>query len=172
MKNLFFAFLAIVAVSCNSSAQKNNSEANSKSEKNSKKVASKFEVSKTDAEWKEILTPAEYQILRKAGTERPFSSELNDIKKPGTFVCAADGTELYKTEHKFDSGTGWPSFDRAIEGGIAMGSDSKLGYTRDEIHCATCGGHLGHLFNDGPRETTGKRHCINGDAMNFIADSK
>ncbi|WP_010229123.1 peptide-methionine (R)-S-oxide reductase MsrB [Gillisia marina] len=166
MKNLFFAFLAIVAVSCNSSAQK------SKSEASSKEVAATYEVSKTDAEWKEILTPAQYQILRKAGTERPFSSELNDVKKPGTFVCAGCGTELYKTAHKFDSGTGWPSFDRAIEGGIAMGSDSKLGYTRDEIHCATCGGHLGHLFNDGPRETTGERHCINGDAMKFIPETK
>ncbi len=166
MKNLFFAFLAIVAVSCNSSAQKNDTKTNSK------EVASKFEVSKTDAEWKEILTPAQYQILRKAGTERPFSSELNDVKKPGTFVCAACGTELYKTKHKFDSGTGWPSFDRAIDEGIEMGSDSKLGYSRDEIHCATCGGHLGHLFNDGPRETTGERHCINGDAMKFIPDTK
>tara|TARA_R100000935_G_C2804210_1_gene151887 strand:+ start:351 stop:851 length:501 start_codon:yes stop_codon:yes gene_type:complete len=166
MKNLFFAFLAIVAVSCNSSAQKKDTKTNSK------EVASKFEVSKTDAEWQEILTPDQYQILRKAGTERPFSSELNDVKKPGTFVCAACGTELYKTKHKFDSGTGWPSFDRAIDEGIAMGSDSKLGYSRDEIHCATCGGHLGHLFNDGPKETTGERHCINGDAMKFIPDTK
>ncbi|WP_026838807.1 peptide-methionine (R)-S-oxide reductase MsrB [Gillisia sp. JM1] len=166
MKNLFFAFLAVVAVSCNSSAQKSDTETNSK------EVASKYEVSKTDAEWKAILTPAEYHILIEAGTERPFSSELNNVKEPGTFVCAACETDLYKTEHKFMSGTGWPSFDRAIEGGIEMGSDSKLGYTRDEIHCGTCGGHLGHLFNDGPRETTGKRHCINGDAMKFIPDTK
>ena len=166
MKNLFFAFLAIVTVSCNSNAQKNNPK------ENSENVSSTYKVSKTDAEWKEILSPAQYQVLRKAGTERPFSSELNDIKKPGTFVCAACGTELYETKHKFDSGTGWPSFDRAIKEGIAMGSDSKLGYSRDEIHCATCGGHLGHLFNDGPRETTGERHCINGDAMKFIADTK
>lgn len=166
MKNLFFAFLAIIAVSCNSNAQKSDSNSNSDN------LASKYKVSKTDAEWKEILTPAQYQVLRKAGTERPFSSELNDIKKPGTFVCAACGTALYETKHKFESGTGWPSFDRAIESGIAMGSDSKLGYSRDEIHCATCGGHLGHLFNDGPRETTGKRHCINGDAMKFIPTTK
>jgi len=166
MRHLFLAFLAIVSISCNSNAQKN------KSNSDSKNVASNYEVTKTDKEWKEILTPAQYQILRKAGTERPFSSELNNIKKAGTFVCAACGTELYETEHKFDSGTGWPSFDRAMEGGIEMGSDSKLGYSRDEIHCATCGGHLGHLFNDGPRETTGKRHCINGDAMKFIPESK
>jgi len=165
MKNLIFAILAIVTVSCNSSAQKGETKSNTQ-------TAEAYKVSKTDAEWKEILTPAEYHILIEAGTERPFSSELNDIKKPGTFVCAACGTKLYETKHKFDSGTGWPSFDRAIESGIAMGSDSKLGYARDEIHCATCGGHLGHLFNDGPSETTGKRHCINGDAMNFIPESK
>jgi peptide-methionine (R)-S-oxide reductase len=166
MKNLFLTLLAIITLSCNGTAQKKDSDTNSK------EVASKFEVTKSDAEWKEILSPAQYQILRKAGTEKAFSSEFNDIKEPGTFVCAACGTELYETKHKFDSGTGWPSFDRAIEGGIEMGSDSKLGYSRDEIHCATCGGHLGHLFNDGPRETTGKRHCINGAAMKFIADPK
>ncbi len=166
MKNLFFALIAIVAISCNSSAQKNTKEEKSKSE------VSEFNVTKSDKEWKEILTPAQYYILREAGTERPFSSELNDVKEPGTFVCAACGNELYKTANKFESGTGWPSFDRAIEDGIAMGSDSKLGYSRDEIHCANCGGHLGHLFNDGPRETTGKRHCINGDAMKFIPASK
>ncbi len=166
MKKILFAFLAMVFISCNSNAQKNNSETNSKY------VASKYEVTKTDQEWKEILTPAQYQILRKAGTERPFSSELNDIKKPGTFICAACGNDLYQTKNKFESGTGWPSFDRAVDGGIGLGSDSKLGYSRDEIHCAVCGGHLGHLFNDGPRETTGKRHCINGDAMKFVAESK
>ncbi len=166
MKNLFFALIAIVAISCNSTAQKNTTEEKSKSE------VSEFNVTKSDKEWKEILTPAQYYILREAGTERPFSSELNDVKEPGTFVCAACGNELYKTANKFESGTGWPSFDRAIEDGIAMGSDSKLGYSRDEIHCANCGGHLGHLFNDGPRETTGKRHCINGDAMKFIPASK
>lgn len=165
MKNLFFALLAIITISCNSTAQKKDNAANSK-------MASEYKVSKTDAEWKAVLTPAQYDVLRKAGTEAPFSSDLNNIKGPGTFVCAACGNELYETEHKFDSGTGWPSFDRAIDSGIDMGSDSKLGYTRDEIHCADCGGHLGHLFNDGPRNTTGKRHCINGDAMKFIPEAK
>ena len=164
MKNLIIALLAIITISCNSTAQKKEGKANSE-------VASVFKVSKSDAEWKEILTPAQYNVLRKAGTEAPFSSELNNIKEAGTFVCAACGTKLYETKHKFDSGTGWPSFDRAVEGGIEMGSDSKLGYTRDEIHCAVCGGHLGHLFNDGPRNTTGERHCINGDAMKFIPET-
>ncbi len=161
MKKLILVLLASVAISCNTNAQKKETA-----------LASKYPVSKSESEWKKILSPAEYDVLRQAATERPFSSELNDVKEPGTFVCAACGNELYKTEHKFESGTGWPSFDRAVEGGVAYGSDSKLGYQRDEVHCADCGGHLGHVFNDGPRETTGKRHCINGVAMNFVPATK
>ncbi|CAL66832.1 peptide-methionine (R)-S-oxide reductase MsrB [Christiangramia forsetii] len=162
MKKLFlFTVLATFLMSCNGNAQKT-----------SKKSSKDYEVSKTESEWKEELTSEEFDVLRKAATERPFSSELNDIKKPGTFVCAACGNELYKTEHKFMSGTGWPSFDRPIEGGVAYGSDSKLGYQRDEVHCARCGGHLGHVFNDGPKETTGKRHCINGIAMDFNPENE
>lgn len=155
------AILAVVCIGCNSNAQKNTPQA-----------STGFEVSKTEQEWKNILTPKQFEVLRKAGTERPYSSELNDVKEPGVFICAGCGNELYKTEHKFESGTGWPSFDRAIEGGVAFGSDTKLGYSRDEIHCANCGGHLGHVFNDGPRETTGKRHCMNGVAMKFVPASK
>jgi len=161
-KILLFSVLTAFLISCNGNAQK----------KSTKDSSENYEVNKTEAEWKEELTSEEFEILRKAGTERPFSSELNEIKKPGTFVCAACGNELYKTEHKFMSGTGWPSFDRPIEGGVAYGSDSKLGYQRDEVHCARCGGHLGHVFNDGPKETTGKRHCINGVAMDFEPEEK
>lgn len=160
MKNLLIAFIAIIVIGCNSNAQKSNMN------------TEEFPVTKTTAEWKEILSPQEFAVLRNAGTERPFSSDLNDVKTPGTFVCAACGNELYKTEHKFMSGTGWPSFDRPIEGGVGKGSDNKLGYQRDEIHCADCGGHLGHVFDDGPRETTGKRYCMNGVAMEFVPDSK
>jgi peptide-methionine (R)-S-oxide reductase len=157
MKKIIILIIAIVASSCNSNAQKN-----------SESKVSDYKVSKTEAEWKEILSPQEYDVLRKAATERPHSSELNDVNVPGTFVCAGCGNELYETKHKFESGTGWPSFDRPIKGAVAYGADSKLGYQRDEVHCADCGGHLGHVFDDGPRETTGKRHCINGVAMNFI----
>lgn len=160
MKNLLLACIAIILIGCNSNAQK----ANPKTEE--------FPVTKTTAEWKEILSPQEFAVLRKAGTERPFSSDLNDVKAPGTFICAGCGNELYKTDYKFESGTGWPSFDRPIEGGVSQGSDNKLGYQRDEIHCADCGGHLGHVFDDGPRETTGKRYCMNGIAMEFVPDSK
>ncbi len=161
-KLLLLTIFSVFLISCNGNAQK----------KSNGETAEKYEINKTEAEWKETLTSEEFEVLRKAGTERPFSSELNDIKKPGTFVCAACGNELYKTEHKFMSGTGWPSFDRAIDGGVAYGSDSKLGYQRDEVHCARCGGHLGHVFNDGPRETTGKRHCINGIAMDFKPETE
>ena len=129
-------------------------------------------VSKSEAEWKAELTDLEFQILRKEGTEPPFSSELNKNEKAGTYVCAACQTPVFKSEHKFDSGTGWPSFDREVEGNVAFSTDYKIGYARTEEHCATCGGHLGHVFNDGPSETTGKRHCINGVALKFIPENE
>ncbi|WP_308993535.1 peptide-methionine (R)-S-oxide reductase MsrB [Mariniflexile litorale] len=156
MKKLMIFCITLVLFNCNSNAQKE------------KKTS--FKVSKTDAEWKAELSEIEYNVLRKAGTERAFSSPLNKNSKKGTYVCAACGTPLFKSEHKFDSGTGWPSFDREIKGNVAFGKDSDLGYSRDEEHCATCGGHLGHVFNDGPKNTTGKRHCINGAALKFISE--
>lgn len=139
---------------------------------NKKKVEKKttFKVNKTDAEWRAELTGMEYQVLRKEATERAFSSDLLDNKQKGTYVCAGCGTPLFKSEHKFDSGTGWPSFDREIKGNVAYSVDYKIGVARSEEHCATCGGHLGHVFDDGPRKTTGQRHCINGAALDFIPD--
>ncbi|MCW9038418.1 peptide-methionine (R)-S-oxide reductase MsrB [Altibacter sp.] len=155
MKQLPIIALTLLFISCNSSAQ-------------DKEVAQEFPVTKTEAEWKAALSEMEYYVLREEGTERPFSSELNKIYEPGTYVCAACETPLFEGKHKFDSGTGWPSFDRAIEGNVAYSTDTNLGYTRVEEHCATCGGHLGHVFEDGPEDTTGKRHCINGAALDFI----
>ncbi|WP_033960651.1 peptide-methionine (R)-S-oxide reductase MsrB [Psychroserpens jangbogonensis] len=157
MKKILLLLTITLFFSCNSSAQKKET-----------KEKEEFQVSKTDIEWKKELTEQEYYVLRQAGTERPFSSPLNKEYNEGTFHCAACDTPLFKSEHKFDSGTGWPSFDREIEGNVAFGSDNNLGYSRDEEHCATCGGHLGHVFNDGPRNTTGKRHCINGVALKFV----
>jgi len=128
----------------------------------------KYTVNKTNSEWKKLLTPKQYYVLREAGTERPNSSPLNFNKKEGIYVCAACKTPLYKSENKYDSGSGWPSFDRAIKGNVELDTDYKLGYARTELKCNTCGGHLGHSFNDGPKKTTGKRHCINGVALEFI----
>lgn len=128
---------------------------------------SAFLVSKTEAEWQDLLSAEAYYILRKRGTEAPFSSTLNDVYSDGTYACAGCGNPLYESENKFDSGTGWPSFDRAIDGHVAYYSKRELGQITIEAHCADCGGHLGHVFNDGPQETTGKRHCINGDALTF-----
>ena len=127
-----------------------------------------YKVEKSEIEWKKILSPMEYYVLREAGTERPFSSPLNKNYEKGIYVCAACETPLYKSIHKFDSGTGWPSFDRAIKENIELDVDYKIGYKRTELKCNTCGGHLGHSFDDGPRNTTGKRHCINGVALKFI----
>lgn len=132
----------------------------------------KFLVSKSEKEWKAELSPAEFEVLRNKGTERAFTSELNHVKEDGTFVCAACGNPLYKTKHKFDSGTGWPSFDRAVSNkNVDYRPDRTGGFPATEVICANCGGHLGHVFNDGPRNTTGKRHCINGVALDFIPDA-
>ncbi len=155
MRHIFPLLVVLFLWSCQSNAQQN-------------KTKKAYEVTKTDAEWKAELTELEYLVLRKEATERPFTSELLDVKNEGTFVCAACQNPLYETKHKYDSGSGWPSFDRAIEGSLDYSSDRKLGYKRVELLCGKCGGHLGHMFNDGPKQTTGKRHCINGIALDFI----
>ena len=123
----------------------------------------------TDAEWRQKLTPEQYRVLRQHGTERPFTSPLNDEHGKGVFVCAACAQELYRSEAKFDSGTGWPSFFAPIEGAVATSRDFKLIYPRTEVHCSRCGGHLGHVFDDGP-EPTGKRYCMNGVALKFTPE--
>jgi len=122
----------------------------------------------SDAEWKNKLTPAEYRVLRKEGTERPFSSALNNEKRAGIFACAGCDLPLFESDTKFDSGTGWPSFYEAIPDHVATSVDYKLIYPRTEYHCARCGGHHGHIFKDGPKPT-GLRYCNNGVALKFLA---
>ncbi|WP_017317027.1 peptide-methionine (R)-S-oxide reductase MsrB [Mastigocladopsis repens] len=128
-----------------------------------------FEINKNEEEWREVLTPEQFCVLRQHATERPHTSALNKEYAQGTYVCAACGLPLFTSNTKFDSGTGWPSFFQPIEGGIGTTVDKSLFMTRIEVHCNRCGGHLGHVFDDGP-EPTGKRYCINGVGLKFIAD--
>ena len=127
-----------------------------------------FPISHSDGEWRKLLTSAQYRVLREEGTERPYTSPLNDEHRRGTFACAACATKLFDSATKFDSGTGWPSFYQPIKDGVGERRDTTLGIERTEVHCARCGGHLGHVFDDGPRPT-GLRYCMNGIAMTFDA---
>src|ERR1051326_4735017 len=125
-----------------------------------------FEVTRTPEEWRKLLTPAQYAVLREQDTERPFTSPLNNEHRKGTFTCAGCDLPLFSSDAKFDSGTGWPSFYAPIEGAVETSRDFKMILPRTEVHCGRCGGHLGHVFDDGP-EPTGKRYCMNGVAMQF-----
>lgn len=126
----------------------------------------RFPVTLTDAEWRKRLTPAQYAVLRQNGTERPYSSPLNDEHRRGTFSCAGCANDLFSSTTKFDSGTGWPSFWAPLSGAVGETRDVSYGMVRTAVHCARCGGHLGHVFNDGPKPT-GLRYCMNGVAMTF-----
>lgn len=156
MRKIISIIILSLCFSCNSNAQT--------------KLTStkKYKITKTANQWKNELTPLQYAVLRESKTEIAFSSPLDKNYSEGTYVCAACNTPLYESKHKFDSGSGWPSFDRAIKESVELDIDYEIGEARTELKCATCGGHLGHSFDDGPRETTGKRHCINGVALKFI----
>ena len=129
-------------------------------------IGQRFEVTRSDEEWRNLLSPEAFAVLRKHGTERAGTSPLNKEKRSGTFVCAGCGQPLYASEAKFESGTGWPSFYRPLEGAVEISEDRSLFVSRTEVHCSRCGGHLGHVFPDGP-EPTGLRYCMNGVAMKF-----
>jgi len=126
----------------------------------------KYEVTLTEAQWRKKLSPPAFAVLRKQDTERPFSSPLDKEKRSGVFACAGCALPLFTSKTKFDSGTGWPSFYAPLRNAVALDTDRLLGFERTEVHCRRCGGHLGHVFDDGPKPT-GKRYCMNGVAMTF-----
>jgi peptide-methionine (R)-S-oxide reductase len=128
-----------------------------------------FEIQKTDKEWQETLTPEQFRVLRKHGTERAGTSPLDKVYEEGTFVCAGCGQAVFTSDTKFDSGTGWPSFYAPIEDAVGTTVDRSLFMTRTEVHCDRCGGHLGHVFNDGPKPT-GQRYCMNGVSLEFVPE--
>jgi peptide-methionine (R)-S-oxide reductase len=128
--------------------------------------AESFEVTHTDAEWRTLLTPQQYRVLRAEGTEFAFSSALDHEKRPGVYTCAGCGLDLFSSDKKYDSGTGWPSFWKPLSHAVDTRRDYTLGMARDEVHCRRCGGHLGHVFDDGP-PPTGLRYCMNGVALTF-----
>jgi len=130
-------------------------------------VNTQFEVTKTEQEWRATLTPEQFRVLRQHGTERAGTSPLDKQYSKGTYVCAGCNLPLFTSETKFDSGTGWPSFFAPIDGAIATTIDKSFFMTRVEVHCRRCGGHLGHVFEDGP-DPTGKRYCMNGIALKFV----
>lgn len=130
-----------------------------------------FEITKTDAEWREILTPEQYHVLRKHGTERAGTSPLDKVYDKGTYTCAGCGLPLFSSDTKFNSGTGWPSFYAPMDSAVETSIDRTLFMTRTEVHCRRCGGHLGHVFNDGPAPT-GQRYCMNGVSLKFMPESK
>jgi peptide-methionine (R)-S-oxide reductase len=132
-------------------------------------AANHYEVTHTDEVWRQLLTPEQYAVLRGHGTERPGSCALLHEERPGAFACAGCGQTLFVGQTKFDSQTGWPSFNDPAPGATETTTDTSYGMTRTEVHCSRCGGHLGHVFPDGP-PPTGLRYCMNGVAMNFVAD--
>ncbi|MBS0235690.1 MAG: peptide-methionine (R)-S-oxide reductase MsrB [Proteobacteria bacterium] len=131
------------------------------------KADEKFEVTKSEAEWRKELTPEQFNVLRKQGTERAGSSPLDANDAPGTYLCAGCALALFSSDTKYHSGTGWPSFWKPIDGAVETSVDTSYFMTRTEVHCHRCGGHLGHVFEDGPKPT-GLRYCMNGVALNFV----
>lgn len=152
MKKIVMLLALILVTSCNGQ----------------KKDPLHFEVLKSETEWRNELSPFQYEVLRQKGTERAFTGEYWNHFEKGTYVCAGCENILFSSDTKFDSHCGWPSFDKAIEGSVIYEKDFSFGMSRIEVMCAKCGGHLGHVFDDGPAETTGKRYCTNSVSVKFI----
>ena len=154
MKNILVLLIAFMITACNSQTQKMENKKNT--------------VQKTDAEWRKQLTAEQYDVLRNKGTERPHTGEYVNTFEPGSYVCAACNNMLFTSDAKFESDCGWPSFDQAIPGSVNYVTDKSFGMMRTEVTCGNCGGHLGHVFDDGPKDTTGKRFCTNSVSVKFI----
>lgn len=170
---MILAILGLSLAMCDSNTENTSKDHEiADSTKTNKTTVMTDTVQKTDEEWKKILTPEQYRVLRQKGTERPFTGEYENNYEPGTYVCAACGQELFKSDTKFDAGCGWPSFYReAAKGHIIEKIDLSLGMKRIEIICSKCGGHLGHVFDDGP-QPTGLRYCVNSVSLKFIPGKK
>lgn len=163
MKNVLFILVLMIAVSCTTSAQ------DKKQKPSKKEMAKKIDkIEKTEAEWKASLTAQEYYVLREKGTDRPGDYGYTKHFEKGTYHCRACDAQLFESGSKYESHCGWPSFDDAIPGTIEFTKDSTLGMIRTEITCTKCDGHIGHIFDDGPKETTGKRYCVNTSSIKFV----
>lgn len=174
LKFIVVVLLIVVVAACNNKVKNDEStnmkEIESKISENKNNNMEGNKVVKTDEQWKKELSPEQYYVLRQKGTERPHTGALLNHKEDGLYTCAACGNELFKSEQKFDSHCGWPSFDDQIEGAINTTKDSSHGMIRTEITCAKCDGHLGHIFDDGPTET-GLRYCVNSLSIGFKKDT-
>ena len=160
MKNIMLLLIAFAMTSCNGQT---------------KPIATKTrqtKVQKTDEQWRKELTAEQYEVLRNKGTERPHMGEYVNTFELGTYVCAACNNKLFNSDAKFESDCGWPSFDQAIPGSVEYTNDNSFGMSRTEVTCANCDGHLGHVFDDGPKETTGQRFCTNSVSVKFIPKNK
>lgn len=170
MNRLLMMVMVLALTACNGQQKENN--AGNKLQNSKQVTTNTAELPKTEEQWKQVLTKEQYEILRLKGTERPFTGEYYKHFEDGVYVCAACGNPLFESDTKFDSECGWPSFDQAIDKSVIYKEDNSYGMHRTEVMCAKCGGHLGHVFDDGPKETTGNRFCTNSVSIKFIPAQK